>query len=151
MKDEIKKITEEFLNKMLVAAEVQVLTNKDGFQLNVIPEEPGMLIGRNGETLKAAETIIRLMVNQKIGRFVNLTLDVAGYKDKRRQEIEEVAQKAAAIVKRTGRVQLLMPMNSYERRVVHLALTDLKDIETESVGVEPNRRVMIKIKKKVFV
>lgn len=152
MKEKIKKIIDDFLAKMLIfEAEVKVGKVKDSYGVSLNLEEPGMLIGKNGETLKALEHLLRLLVNKKMEKSVNLSLDIAGYKDKRRQEIEEMAKAAAESALRSGRVQLLLPMNAYERRIVHLILAKRDDLETESVGEEPNRRVMIKIKKKELV
>lgn len=152
MDKEIGEITKAFFDKMLVFdAEVNVKEIEGAYEISINSQEPGMLIGKNGETMRAIEQVLRLLVNKKMEQSINLSLDIAGYKNKRRQEIEEMATSAADSAVRAGRVQLLIPMNAYERRIVHLILSKRDDIETESVGIEPNRRVMIKIKKKALV
>lgn len=149
MKKEIKKIVEEFFIKMLFfELEIKVEKIDELYEVMVESDEPALLIGKNGETLSAIEQILRLIVSKKIGGPINLSLDIAGYKNKRKLEIEKMAIMAADRAVRTKRLELLIPMNGYERRVVHLALAEREDIETESIGEEPNRRVMIKIKKK---
>ena len=152
MDKKIKEITKTFFEKMLIFdTEVDVKEVEGSYEISVESDEPGMLIGKNGETMRAIEQILRLLVNKKMEKPLNLSLDIAGYKNKRRQEIEEMAESAADSAVRTGRVQLLIPMNAYERRIVHLILAERDDIETESAGEEPNRRVMIKTKKKALV
>jgi spoIIIJ-associated protein len=152
MDKEIEEIIKAFFDKMLVFdAEVNVKEIEGAYEISINSQEPGMLIGKNGETMRAIEQILRLLVNKKMEKSINLSLDIAGYKNKRRQEIEDMATSAADSAIRTGRVQLLIPMNAYERRIVHLTLSKRDDIETESVGEEPDRRVMIKTKKKALV
>lgn len=152
MKQKIKKILDEFLAKFLIfEPKTKVEKTAGVFELSLDCEEPGRLIGKNGETLQALELILRLMINKEFKESVNISLDIAGYKDKRRKEIEEIGLRAAESAIRSSIVQVLLPMNAYERRVVHLILSKRDDIETESIGEEPNRRVMIKVKKKELV
>jgi spoIIIJ-associated protein len=152
MDKKIKKIIEEFFEKMLIFdAQINLERIEDSYEISLEVSEPGVLIGKNGETMRAIEHIIRILVSKKIGEPVHLSLDIAGYKSKRKKEIEEMAIAAADGAVRSGRVQLLIPMNAYERRIVHLTLSKRNDIETESVGEEPNRRVMIKAQKKTLV
>lgn len=152
MEKKIKKICELFFERMLVFnAEIMVKKVHSSYEISVNSEEPGMIIGKNGETMKAIEQILRLLVNRKMGESINLSLDIAGYRDKRRREIEEEALRSAKNALRTGRVQILSPMNAFERRIVHTALSKNQEIETESVGEEPNRRVMIKKKRKILI
>lgn len=152
MKKKIKQIFAEFLEKLLIfEPKIKIEENEGLFELRLDCEEPGRLIGKNGETLQALELILRLMINKEFKESVNISLDIAGYKDKRRAEIEKAGERAAESAKRTGQIQVLLPMNAYERRLIHLALKDRDDLETESIGEEPNRRVMIKVKKKELV
>lgn len=152
MKEKIKQIFAEFLKKFLIfGAETTIKETAGLFELSLDCDEPGMLIGKNGETIKAVELLLRLMVSKKFQEPVNISLDIAGYKNKRRQEIEKMGERAAESAVRTGRVRILLPMNAYERRIIHMILSGRDDIETESLGAEPNRRVMIKVKKKELV
>lgn len=146
---EIEKITYKLLSKMSVEAEVKVKEKEGIISVTINPkEEPGILIGHNGETLAALQQVLRLVINKQMGEFTYLLVDISGYKDRRRKELEEMAERHAQSAQKTKRVQLLVPMNSFERRIVHLTLAENKDVETESIGEEPNRRVMIRAKKK---
>lgn len=152
MKQKIKKILDEFLQKLLIfEPKTKVEETAGVFELSLDCEEPGRLIGKDGETMKALELLLRLMISREFKEPVNISLDIAGYKNKRRLEIERRGERAAESALKSGRVQILLPMNAYERRVVHLILSKRDDIETESIGEEPNRRVMIKVKKKVLI
>jgi len=147
-KEKIKEITKKTLKKLLFESKVKVDETDNSFLIYIDSQEAGMMIGRNGETLRALQHLLRLMANKEFGDFVSLSVDVAGYKDKRRQDLETSALKAAEAAVKSGRVQLLEPMNSFERRVIHMFLSRRPDIETESVGNEPNRRVIVRMKKK---
>jgi|SRR3972149_7276478 len=151
MKKEIKKTAAEFLERMLIFdARVKVVEVDGLFEINFDIQSPGVLIGKNGETMKVVEQILRLLISKKIQEPVNISLDIAGYKDKIKKEIEGMGLRAAKSAIKTGRAQALLPMNGYERRLIHLALKEFKGIETESIGEEPNRRVVIKAEKKVL-
>lgn len=152
MKKKIKKICDELLEHLFIFdAKVGLRETEGLYEIRFDCQEPGILIGKNGETMRALELILRLLVSKKIGEPMNLLLDIAGYKEKRKQEIEEMGMRAAESARHSGRAQLLAPMNAYERRVAHLILADQDDIETESIGEEPNRRVMIRVKKKELI
>jgi spoIIIJ-associated protein len=73
-------------------------------------------------------------------------IDVAGYRQRQADELVTLAQQAAEAVRKTGNSEILRPMNAFERRVVHVALADMTDLATESIGVDPNRRIIIKPK-----
>ena len=147
-KEKIKEITEVFLQKLMIETKVEVEEKESNISVRIDSDEAGMLIGRNGETLAALQHLLRLMANKEFGDFIALSIDIAGYKDKRKKDLEISALKAAENAVKSGRVQLLEPMNSFERRIVHMFLSERDDIETESVGDEPNRRVIVKTKKK---
>jgi spoIIIJ-associated protein len=150
-KEKIKKITEKFLKKLMIESEVVVIEKEDNITVRIDSEEAGILIGKNGETLRALQHLLRLSANKVFADFVSLSVDIAGYKDRRRQDLETFATRAAETVIKSGRAQVLEPMNSFERRIVHMFLSERKDIETESVGAEPNRRVIVRKKKKELV
>ena len=107
----------------------------------------GILIGKDARTLNALTTIIKQAVFNQIGTYYNFVLDVSEYKEKQQYFIEKAAKKTAREVARTKIEAKLEPMNSYERRIVHNALTNYRGVYTESEGVEPHRYVVIKPKK----
>lgn len=133
----------ELLLKLKVQAEVE---------LSEDPEDPGIeargpeltaLIGPGGENLLAIQQILSAIVSRRIGRPVHIPVDVAGYRHRREEQLRELALRIAARVRDSGQPVTLEPMLAYERRIVHLAVQDQPGIRTESVGMEPNRRIMI--------
>ena len=112
----------------------------------IVADKNGLLIGKDGNTLKSIQLLLRQSL-RKYGKFdIKVNLDVAGYKAKRERNITYEAKKIAREVMRSHVDAKLDPMNSYERRIVHTAIADFKNIETESEGTEPNRCVVIKYK-----
>ena len=109
------------------------------------PEHARFLIGKNGQNLQSMEHIVRAMFS-KNGQDVSKTilLDVNDYKKSRASQVLELVKAVVTRVRNTKKAEALMPMSSYERRVVHMELASMPDIATESVGQEPQRRVIIK-------
>jgi spoIIIJ-associated protein len=111
--------------------------------LNIVGDDLGLLIGRRGETLRDLQFIVRLMVSRKLGTWPNLVLDVEGYKARRVSALNTLAIRMADQVKRTGVPATLEPMPAHERRIIHLALRDNPDVQTESKGEGEERQVQI--------
>lgn len=105
-----------------------------------------ILIGRNGQTLKALTTVVKQVVYNEINEYPYLILDVENYKEKQVKHLERLAKNIAHEVAHTKNPVELENMNSYERRVIHNILSDNKYVYTESVGEEPNRHVVVKPK-----
>ena len=103
-----------------------------------------ILIGKNGQTLKALEILIKNKVKKDWQFTPKIILDVENYKERRIENLERLAIKVAKEVRATKVDAELENMNSFERRVIHNKLTNFKGVATESVGVEPNRHVVIK-------
>ncbi len=114
--------------------------------LNIIGDDLGILIGRRGETLKALQYLVRLMVSHRLKQWSNLVVDVEDYLSRRRQVLENLALRTAERVVRTGRGQALEPMPAYERRWVHMALRNHPKVTTRSVGEGEKRKVTIVLK-----
>lgn len=102
----------------------------------------GLLIGRRGATLMALQTVIDAAL-RKFGDGPRVMIDVEGYLDRRRADLKSMAKRAAERAKTTGRTVALGPMNSHDRRIVHLALRDDPDVTTYSEGEEPSREVLV--------
>ncbi|HXK40820.1 MAG TPA: R3H domain-containing nucleic acid-binding protein [Candidatus Paceibacterota bacterium] len=101
------------------------------------------LIGKNGQNLKALEHVLRAML-VKDGKEGTIILDVNDYKKSRATYLIDVAKQTVTRVRNTQKAEALFPMSAYERRIVHMELAAYPDIATESVGAEPQRRVVIK-------
>ena len=101
------------------------------------------LIGPRGETLDALQELTRLAVAQQTGHRSRLMLDVSGHRQGRRAELAALAADTAKRVLETGEAARLTPMNPFERKVVHDAITAIEGVRSESEGTEPNRRVVV--------
>lgn len=133
---------DEILRSMGYETTVTV-TGEDPVQLEVTADDAGALIGHRGEVLRSIQHLLRLIL-MKEGRDENVLVDIEGYRHQQQQNLVEQALKRADEVAGTGRLSVLSPMSSYERRLVHVALAERKDVVTESLGEGANRRVMIK-------
>lgn len=145
----VKKQLEDILNMMHIEARVEADMDENSFNYNLVDiseEDTGIIIGRKGETLDSLQYILSLMANRSSSEFIRVTLNVANYRTRRKEAIENNARKVAFKVIKTRRSIALDPMNSYERRIVHYALQKYKEVETVSQGSFPNRKVIIKYK-----
>jgi spoIIIJ-associated protein len=128
--------------------EVEVLTGETN-RLNVSTDDPderealGALIGRKGERLSALQHLVNLMLSKRMGEWTRVLVDVEDYRGRRERQLRELADRAARRVTETGRMLQLEPMPALERRWVHLALREHPDVATQSVGEEPNRRIVV--------
>ena len=138
----------EFLSKVLSYicddAHVEEKMGEDGFvSLEIVGPNLGGIIGRRGETLDALQHLTNLACNRKSADKKRISLDAENYRAKRSESLDRFARRAASQVLKYKRNKALEPMNAYERHIVHVALQGMENISTSSVGVEPNRRVVI--------
>jgi spoIIIJ-associated protein len=121
--------------------------NKNGKAILVSinsPDNGRLLIGKNGQTLEAIEHLIRAMFLKNEERGVSLSVDINDYKRTKASYVIELARQAVMRVRNTQKAEALLPMTSYERRMVHMELASYPDVATESIGEEPQRRIVIK-------
>jgi spoIIIJ-associated protein len=117
-------------------------------RLNVVGEGAdrealGSLIGRKGERLSALQHLVNLMLSRRTGQWTRVLVDVEDYRGRRERQLADLAARAAERVTETGKMLQLEPMPALERRWVHLALRDNDNVSTQSIGEEPNRRVVV--------
>ncbi|MBD5560981.1 MAG: KH domain-containing protein [Clostridia bacterium] len=118
---------------------------KDGtVRLEISGQDTAALIGRRGDTLDALQYLTGLVINKGRDEYVRVMLDAENYRSKREAALEKLARRLAGNVMRNGRPVRLEPMNPYERRIMHAALQDDPNVETYSEGTDPNRRVVIR-------
>ncbi|HFD39176.1 MAG TPA: KH domain-containing protein [Anaerolineae bacterium] len=115
--------------------------------LNITGPDLGILIGRRGETLRALQYLVRLMVSHRLKQWTNLVVDVEDYLVRRRRALESLARRTAERAVQTGRTQALEPMPAYERRWVHIALRNHPLVTTQSIGEGDKRKVTVIPKK----
>ena len=116
---------------------------EENVRLQLSGEQIGGVIGRRGETLDAIQYLASLVANRGEGEYIRLSIDSGNYREKRARTLEALARKLANQAVRTGRSITLEPMNPYERRIIHGAVSSVKGATSSSTGVEPNRRVVI--------
>jgi spoIIIJ-associated protein len=124
-------------------AKVEAAMGEHGVELSINGGEPGMLIGRRGQTLDALQYLTTRIVSHKYGRAVHLTVDAGGYRQRRRSSLEEMARSLAEKARASRKTQSMGPMSAQERRVVHLALRSYKGISTVSRGKGELKKVVI--------
>ncbi|OGE75732.1 MAG: hypothetical protein A3C85_04565 [Candidatus Doudnabacteria bacterium RIFCSPHIGHO2_02_FULL_48_21] len=142
----IKQVLLELLAKMGITAEIEQRFLEETVIFNLRTNDSAMLIGQHGANLGALQYLGRLLAYKKLGESVQFVVDVENYKKSREEFLRELARQAAARVRETKENLLLKPMSAYERRVVHAEIGALPDIMSESIGQEPERRVLIKPK-----
>lgn len=145
--NEVNDFLIETINLMGIDTQIEIKIRNNTINMRMFSNNNPILIGKNGQTLAALQTIIKQMLLIKYNVKMNILLDVENYKEKQIKNIEYLAKRVAKEVSTTKIEAKLDPMNSYQRRIVHNTLTSFKDIETESVGIEPNRYIIIKPKK----
>lgn len=141
IKETISKITK------LMGTESNLEVRRDNsISVTIFSDNNSILIGKNGKNVAALQLIIRQMVNSKLKEHLSIIIDVGNYKEKRVKSIEILAKRLAREAHKTKTEVTMDSMNSYERRIVHSVLADDKYVYTESIGEEPNRKVVIKLK-----
>ena len=146
-KENIKKFMDEILVQLPENTVYNVSDGELGINVEITNSNLGFLIGYRGETLYAMQNILSAIAGKGIEKKVRVILDIEGYKEKREKTLEELAEKVAKTVIRTRKPIKLEPMQAYERKIIHSKLQQNDKVETESIGEEPNRRIIIKLKK----
>ena len=142
-----REILEEVMRHLGFDVQVETAVG-DTSRLNVVAEGDekealGALIGRKGERLSALQHLVNLMLSRRMGGWTRVLVDVEDYRGRRERQLRDIATRAAARVAETGKMLQLDPMPALERRWVHIALRDHADVVTQSVGEEPNRRIVV--------
>lgn len=134
--------------KMGYPVEINVIEKtEDGkTYVRISSDQAGYVIGKRGKTLEAIQLIVNLIIQQFSGDAPKILLDIENYRDRRAKYLTDIAQKLADAVRRTKKSRLLEPLNPYERRIVHMALQEDLEVETESEGTGVYKRVRIKHK-----
>ncbi len=141
----IKEIIQEFFERMTIPVEIEIKPFKEQtLAANIEMEDPQILIGEGGQTLLEAQRLLKIILRRKIDKAFYLDLDINGYKKKKIEYLKQLARSVADDVALNKKEKVLPPMPAYERRIVHLELADRENIATESVGQEPERKVVIR-------
>lgn len=139
-------IAADYLEELLEIADldgdIDIYTEQDRAHISIVTDSD-VLVGRGGEVLDALQELARLAVMTETGKRSRLMLDVAGFREKRRIELQGLATEAIVEVQQSGEPVRLSPMNPFERKIVHDVVA-AAGLFSESEGVEPNRRVVIR-------
>lgn len=133
-------VLQDFLDTIDFPAQVTGAIKDEQIQLNIDSDDGGTLIGRKGATLNALQHVINAVVRSSNHRVI---IDISGYRARSAERLEEIAHRVAQEAKDTGRRVELKPMTPAERRIIHMAIATYDGLATESIGEEPNRRIVI--------
>ena len=137
----------EVVEKMGLNLSVKAYANDDCIYIQINGKDSGTIIGKRGQTLDSIQYLTSLVVNKDSEKYIRVIVDAENYRERREKTLEQLAKRLADKVNRTGRSVRLEPMNPYERKVIHSTLQSNPRVTTRSEGVEPNRRVIIELKK----
>ncbi|MDO7906161.1 RNA-binding cell elongation regulator Jag/EloR [Paenibacillus sp. JX-17] len=129
--------------EMGLTIKVNIHHGKDGSTFDIIGSELGMLIGRRGQTLDSLQYLVNIVANRYSTGFIRIILDAENFRARRQKTLEDLAERLAGQVLRTGKESILEPMPAAERKIIHARLQHHKQIKTYSKGEDPNRRVVI--------
>jgi len=151
--EKIRKETQKFFEKMNFDIETEIeikQTKENAVSLNLTTQEPQILIGKDGQTLMDIQHLLKRILGKILYKEDNNTeehifidFDINNYKERKIEYLKELANELANEVVLTKKEKILNPMSSYERRIIHLELSERKDVETKSIGEEPMRKVAI--------
>lgn len=149
---ETKEACEKFLYDVLKAMNMEVKLTSDidedgSLSISMEGDNMGILIGKRGQTLDSLQYLTNRVANKMQDGYVRVKLDTENYRQRRKETLEGLAKNIASKVKRTKKSVALEPMNPYERRIIHSALQNDKYVTTRSEGDEPNRHVIIELKR----
>lgn len=146
----LKKLSEELLLLMSVdGAKLEVDYDKENeaYVVNIEAEdETGLLIGKKGETLASLQLILGVLLKQKVGEWSRVVVNVGDYREKEESYLRNLAQATAERAKETGQPQSLYNLKPWQRRVVHMALSEDSEVLTESMGEGEERYLVVKTK-----
>src|SRR3989339_2091792 len=144
MKEEIKSLTKEFLDKMgFLSSSVEISSKDEGFNVNIMSGEGRILIGKNGANLLALEKVLHVFLKQKLGNPVYFSIDVNNYYESHWRFLKNLAQEAAKKSLVTNKPVSLPKMSSKDRHFIHSELSIRPDIVTESKGADPDRFIIV--------
>ena len=136
----VQKICDNIISGCQVSKKAE---NEEGLEITISGDNIGLIVGKHGETLNSLQYLTAMVYSKQKGSYKRVSIDAGGYRERREKKIIQFGTRMAEKACRTGRRISLEPMNSYERRIVHMALQDVDGINTFSEGDEPNRRVVI--------
>ena len=144
----IEKEAKELVAKLISDFKLQVIEDEGVFRIKIETEtEPATLIGRHGETIRAVQKILEVILYKKLGESTNILVNVNDFREKQQKRLQERVQELADQVRSEARPVYLKNLNAYERKLIHQYVTNnYPDLTTESIGVGRNRQLIIRFK-----
>jgi spoIIIJ-associated protein len=148
--EEAKEILENILAHIQIPATVEATWEENRIRLDITSNGSGLLIGKRGQTLHSLQFIVNKMFNRSASKKAHIIIDTENYRERRRQALTEVALNLANRAKKSGRPATSSPLSAYDRRIIHLALKDNRQVRTKSKGDGALRKVVVFPVKKVI-
>lgn len=139
----MKNYLQNYFDGIQMNVEIQVEMDGEYFHINLNAENNAILIGKNGQTLQAINTVLKSAVSSEFKRRIGVLIDINGYKEEKYQKVCSLAQRVAKTVQRTKTTAVLDPMPADERKAIHNCLSNMKNISTVSEGEGNQRRLKI--------
>ncbi|HOV14098.1 MAG TPA: RNA-binding cell elongation regulator Jag/EloR [Spirochaetota bacterium] len=140
-------LVRDLLEKMNIEAKIYLIEdNDDKIVIEIESPDSAIIIGKQGKTLESIQTIVNVIMNKNAKEWTKIVIDIGDYRNRRERYLNKMAQNYASQVKKTRKPVLLEPMNPFERRIIHMALKNEKDIETQSEGEGTLKQIKIFIK-----
>lgn len=141
--DKAEEFIKNVLKNMKLEATTTTVVESDGATITVAGENMGLLIGRHGEVLDSIQYLATLAANKGLKNYYRITVDIEGYREKRREALKQLARRVAEKAVKYDRSFALEPMSAYERRIIHTEVQTIKGVSTYSVGTDAERKVII--------
>ena len=146
--ENIRKFLDEFISKLPTNdLKYEIKNEKNDIFVDVKGEDTGYLIGYRGNVLNSLQVILNNIANNELNERARVLLNIGGYKEKREKDLKDLADKIAGTVIKKRKSITLEPMSSYERKIIHSKLQENSKVETHSIGEEPNRKIVVSLKK----
>ncbi len=146
--ENIRKFLDEFISKLPTNdLKYEIKNEKNDIFVDIKGEDTGYLIGYRGNVLNSLQVILNNIANNELNERARVLLNIGGYKEKREKDLKDLADKIAGTVIKKRKSITLEPMTSYERKIIHSKLQENSKVETHSIGEEPNRKIVVSLKK----
>lgn len=146
MEEKLNDVLDNLLGMLLLEGSYELEENDEGFLVSIDTKDAGRLIGARGESLDSLQLLVNQIMSRQMGKegFKRVVLDVSGWKKNKEEELMEDAKKWGKQVLETGKALELEPQSAWQRRIVHMVISEMQDLSTESVGEGRERHIVIK-------
>lgn len=147
-KGKVNEFMRNFIEISMLDVEYEISIENNFVTINISGDDAGILVGHKGTVISDLQTVINSYLAKNEEEFAKVSLDINGYKKNKEEVLKRLANKMASNVVRFRKIIKLEPMSAYERKIIHTELQNHPQVETESIGEEPRRRVIIKLKRR---